>query len=385
MLELNRRSAETITAMGFGQALRARWDRASGDYLLSQRRISGAMNGYSSLSRGLRLLLQSAILGAGAYLVIQQEVTSGAMIASSIMMARALAPVEQVIGNWRGLTGAREALRRLRVDLVRAVSPRPATALEAPHRSLDVDRLHIGPPGSAAPVLSDIHFSLQAGDAVAVVGASGSGKTSLAKALLAVWTPTSGTVRLDGATADQWDAEKLGACVGYVPQFADIFPATIAENIARMSLAPDSEAVIRAAKAANIHDLILNLPSGYDTMVGEADGLLSAGQRQRLALARALYGDPFLLVLDEPNSNLDGDGEAALLEAIGSARARGAIVVLVTHRPKAVSACNHVLLLAEGRQKAFGSRDAILRKYFSAPPRPTPPGPEPQKRVEAAE
>ncbi|MCX5493762.1 type I secretion system permease/ATPase [Kaistia dalseonensis] len=382
MLESNRRNAETIVAMGLSGALAERWERSNADHLAAQHRTSATINGYTSLTRALRLLLQSAILGAGAYLVIHRDVTSGAMLASSIMMTRALAPIEQVIANWRGLIGAREALQRLASDLARGSRLVPQTSLAAPKHTVEVSHLVLAPPGSRSSILSDINFSLVAGDALAVIGPSGSGKTTLAKALLGIWHPLAGSVRLDGATPDQWDPVRLGPHVGYVPQSADIFPASIAENISRMSLEPDSDAIVKAAKAAGIHQLILRLPSGYDSQMDETNSALSAGQRQRLALARALYKDPFLLVLDEPNSNLDGEGEVALLEAVRAARSRGAIVVLMTHRPAAVAICNKVLLLAGGKQRAFGERDEILGKNLrQARPRAAG-GPN---RIEAAE
>lgn len=361
LAEANRRNGETILAMGMVGALGTRWSAVNNRYLSAAQRSSDVVNLYGSASKVLRLMLQSSILGLGAYLVIGNELTPGAMIAASIMMARGLAPIETAIANWRGFSAAVQSIRRLRELLAEVKPPESTTLLPAPRESLDVRRLTLAPPGATRAILSNAEFSLTAGEAVAVLGPSGCGKTALARTLVGVWRPGRGTVRLDGATLDQWDAETRGRCIGYISQSIELFAGSVAENIARMDPAPDSGMVVKAAKAADAHDMILGLPDGYDTLIGEAGAMLSGGQRQRIALARALYGDPFLIVLDEPNSNLDQVGEAALAKAVKSAKRRGAIVVLIAHRSSIISVCDKVLLLADGTQQAFGPRDEILR------------------------
>src|SRR6185369_2315124 len=313
-------------------------------------------------SKVLRLLLQSVILGLGAYLVIRQELTAGAMIAASIMMGRALAPIETAIANWRAFIAARQSITRLSEALTRAAPKRDVTALPRPARGLDVEYVTVVAPGGTKPVVADVRFALKAGQALGVIGPSGAGKTSLVRTLVGIWRPAKGHVRLDGASLDQWDPDQLGQHVGFISQTIELFDGTISENIARMSVKPDAEAVLRAAKAAGAHELILRLPNGYDTPIGEGGEALSGGQRQRVALARALYGDPFLVVLDEPNSNLDSEGEMALRQAITNLKARGAIIVLIAHRPSVLAVCDHILVLANGEQKDFGSRDEMMQK-----------------------
>ena len=235
-----------------------------------------------------------------------------------------------------------------------------ATALPKPARGLEVEQVAVMAPGSPAPIVANVRFGLAAGEALGIIGPSGAGKTSLARVLVGIWPPAKGSVRLDGAALDQWDPELLGRHVGFVSQTVELFDGTISENIARMNVKPDADAVLRAAKAAGAHELILRLPNGYDTPIGEGGEALSGGQRQRIALARALYGDPFLIVLDEPNSNLDNEGEMALRQAIANLKTRGAIVVLIAHRPSVLAVCDHILVLSNGEQKDFGSRDEIM-------------------------
>jgi PrtD family type I secretion system ABC transporter len=364
MVEAGRRGGETIVAMGMAGSLAQRWAGINNRYIAAVARLSDVASSYGSTSKVLRLLLQSMILGLGAYLVIRQELTAGAMIAASIMMGRALAPIETTIANWRAFIGARQSIRRLSEALARA-APRPAvTALPPPARSLDVEQLTIAAPGTATPIVTGVHFSLKSGEALGIIGPSGAGKTSLIRALVGIWSPVRGNVRLDGAELSQWDPELLGRHVGFVSQTVELFDGTISENIARMAVAPDVDSVLRAAQAAGAHDLILRLPSGYDTKVGEGGEALSGGQRQRIALARALYGDPFLVVLDEPNANLDSDGELALHQAMLALKARGAILVLIAHRPATLSACDRLLVLANGVQQGIGPRDEILQKLL---------------------
>jgi ATP-binding cassette subfamily C protein len=323
---------------------------------------------FGSLSKAVRLLLQSAMLGMGAWLVIRGEMTAGSMIASSIMMGRALAPIESVIQNWRGFVQARQSIRRLSAILSRLPPQRVVTKLPAPARSCEVDHLTMVPPGGRVALVNDVGFRLDAGEALGIIGPSGAGKTSLVRALVGIWPAARGGIRLDGARTDQWDPAALGRHVGFVSQNVDLFDGTIAENISRMAPQPDSDAVLKAATAAGAHDMILKMPSGYDTPVGDGGAALSGGQRQRIALARALYGDPFLLVLDEASSNLDNDGEMALLAAIQAVKTRGGIVVMVAHRPSALSACDKVMVLAGGVQQAYGPRDEVLKKLRGVQP-----------------
>jgi ATP-binding cassette subfamily C protein len=370
MMEAQRRSGETIVAMGMAGALAQRWAAVNDRYVAATGRLSDVAGSFGSVSKVLRLLLQSAILGLGAYLVIHLELTAGAMVAASIMMGRALAPIETAIANWRAFVAARQSTVRLSDSLMRAAPRRAATSLPKPAHSLDVEQVTVVSPGSTTPIVSGARFKLKAGEVVGIIGPSGAGKTSLVRALVGIWQPAKGSVRLDGAALDQWDAERLGQHVGFISQTVELFDGTVAENIARMSAAPDADAVLRAARAAGAHEMILRLPSGYDTPIGEGGEALSGGQRQRIALARALYGDPFLVVLDEPNSNLDGDGEAALLQAIAGVKARGGIVVLIAHRPLMLSACDHLLVLANGAQQEFGPRDAVWQKFSRRPVQP---------------
>lgn len=367
LVEANRRNSETIIAMGMVEALGRRWTSVNDRYLGAVQRSSDVVGGYGSASKILRLVLQSAILGIGAYLVIQEQMTAGAMIAASIMMARALAPIETVIANWRGFVSARQSIQRLGEVLNRAGAPVARTSLAPPTKGLEIANLAVAGPGMERAIVAGVGFTLGSGEALGVIGPSGCGKTSLGRVLVGVWPAARGTVRLDGAALDQWTSDDRGRFVGYVSQSIELFEGTVAENIARMDATPDSGAIVRAAEAAGAHDMILQLPAGYDTPIGEAGASLSGGQRQRIALARALYGDPFLIVLDEPNSNLDNAGEVALLDAIRSAKARGAIVVLIAHRPSVVSICDKVLVLAGGTQKAFGPRDEVLREVMAPP------------------
>jgi ATP-binding cassette subfamily C protein len=365
MLEGTRRHAETIRAMGMAGAVTARWEETNRRYLEATQRGSDIAGGFSSLTRVLRLLIQSALLGLGAWLVLKQEMTAGAMIAASIIAGRALAPVEAAIANWRSFMAARQAVGRLRLVLLQAGSAPSRTALVAPRCSLRVDQVTAVPPGAQAVVIHDVSLALDAGEAVGIIGPSAAGKTALARVLVGSWPPLRGTVRLDGAELRHWDPGMLGRHIGYLPQSVDLFDGTVAENIARMATAPESDAVIRAAEAAGAHEMVQQLPNGYDTRIGDGALVLSAGQRQRIGLARALFGDPFLVVLDEPNSNLDAEGEGALVQAIRGIKARGGIAVVIAHRPSALAACDKALFLARGRVQAFGPRDEVLRAVFA--------------------
>jgi ATP-binding cassette subfamily C protein len=293
--------------------------------------------------------------------VIIQETTVGVMLAATILTARALAPVDIAIANWRTFVAARQSWRRLSDTFTTVPAEPERTPLPPPAQSLQLTAVSLAAPGGASVVLFDVSLALRAGSALGVIGPSGSGKSSLARALVGIWKPARGVIRLDGATLDQWPTEALGKFIGYLPQEVELFSGTVAQNIARFESGGDPARLIAAARAAGVHEIILRLPNGYETQVGEAGALLSGGQRQRVALARALYGDPFLVVLDEPNSNLDAPGEQALANAILGVRARGGIAIVIAHRPSAIGAVDHVLILNEGRAQAFGPRDKIIQ------------------------
>jgi ATP-binding cassette subfamily C protein len=375
LAEASRRNAALLQALGMRHAMTQRWIGQNTTYLDRQQSIADLAGGLGSASRVLRMVLQSAVLGLGAYLVITQEASIGVMLAAMILTARALAPVELAIANWRNFVAARQAWRRLSDALSAAPAEEQHTPLPRPAHALRLTAVSAAAPGGTTAVLHDVSVTLTAGTALGVIGPSGSGKSSLARLLVGVWRPARGVIRLDGATPDQWPSDELGRFIGYLPQEVELFDGTVAQNIARFSTAGDPAQLIAAAKAAGVHEIILRLPSGYDTPVGETGVALSGGQRQRLALARALYGNPFLVVLDEPNSNLDAPGEQALTAAIQGVRARGGIVVVIAHRPSAIAAVDQVLILNEGRVQAFGPRE----KFFSptvvqtAPPRTAPP------------
>ncbi len=339
------------------------------------------VGGLGAISKVLRMLLQSAVLGVGAYLVIIEQATAGIIIASSILTSRALAPVELAIANWKGFIAARQSWRRLNdlftlmpIDKERLALPRPRGSLVAEHVSG-------APPGVAKLVVQDIAFTLKAGQGLGIIGPSASGKSSLARLIVGVWQPARGKVRLDGAALEQWSPEALGAHVGYLPQTVELFAGTVAQNIGRFDEAAAAEEIIKAAKTAGVHELILRLPDGYETEIGENGAALSAGQRQRVALARALYGDPFLVVLDEPNSNLDAEGETALTQALLAVRARGGIAVVIAHRPSALAGVDLVLVMNEGKPQMIGPKDEVLMKVTRPPSVAPMPGPAPLKIV----
>ena len=369
LLEACRRGSEAIVAMGMVGRMRARWsehDRAHGE---AQARAGDTTAAFTALGKVFRMTLQSAMLAVGAWLVIHQEASAGIIIASSILSGRALAPLDATIAHWKGFIAARQAWGRLE-RLFAALPPRGEVfALPAPSRTLSVEAVTTTPPGAKRPTLADVRFTLSAGDCVCVIGHSAAGKSTLVRTLVGLWRPQRGAVKLDGASLDQWDGEALGRHVGHLPQEVELIDGTIAENIARFDPAADPAAVVAAAQTAGVHEMIVALPEGYDTRVGDRGSVLAAGQRQRVALARALYGAPFLVVLDEPNSNLDTDGEAALKRAIEATRDRGAVVVVVSHRPSVLDAATHVLTLVGGQQQSFGPKqEAPARPVRRDPP-----------------
>ena len=371
LAESSRRNAEVLMAMGMAGRMENRWSEANRSCMASQQRVSDVAGGLGSLSKVLRMMLQSAMLGIGAYLVIHQEATAGIIIAASILSARALAPVDLAIANWRGFVAARQGWQRLNKLLDLLPVQTVPMQLPVPRNKLSVEGVSVVPPGDTRVVVQDVSLDLRSGQGVGVLGPSASGKSSLARMLVGAWQPVRGKIRLDGASLDQWSSEALGRHVGYLPQDVELFAGTAAQNIARFDPDADPKAILGAAQAAGVHDLIVNLRDGYETQIGEQGSALSAGQQQRIALARALYGDPFLVVLDEPNSNLDAEGEAALTQAILGVRARGGIVVVIAHRPSAIAGVDQLLVLAQGRAQAFGPKDEVLSKLV----RPAPPVP----------
>jgi ATP-binding cassette subfamily C protein len=367
LLEATRRNAEVIQALGMAPAMRARFAAINDNFIHAQRSTSDRAGMLGSISRVTRLIVQSFVLGLGAYLVINGEATAGVIIASSILVSRSLAPVEQAVANWRGFITSREAYKRMNKLLALLPAHKPILPLPVPEHVLSVESVSANPPGDPRIVLQDVSFELKAGTVLGVIGPSASGKTSLARLLVGVWQPPRGKVRLDGAALDQWSPEDLGRHIGYLPQEVELFDGTIAENISRFEQDADPTAIIEAARSAGVHDLIVALPEGYETRIGESGSKLSAGQRQRVALARALYREPFLVVLDEPNSNLDAQGEAALAQAIQDIRSRGGIAVVVAHRANALAVVDQLLVLKQGRQQLCGPRDEVLRTGNTCP------------------
>lgn len=365
LVEICRRNSESIEAMGMIDTLRERWEEGNDSYLGKQRKASDRSNIFTTMIKTLRFMLQSGILGLGAWLVIQQEASAGVMIASSIMTARALAPVEQAIANWRGFAAARIGMGRLNEVFKTHAPAEERVELPFPEKSLVVERLFCGPIASSDPFVKDISLELKAGDGLGIVGHSGSGKSTLTRAMVGITPSLKGSIRFDGAELDQWSMADRGDFIGYLPQDIQLFDGTIAENIQRFKDEKETDKLIAAARMANVHDLIVSLREGYNTVIGATGNGLSGGQRQRIALARALYGNPFLIVLDEPNSNLDAEGEAALTNAIHQMREAGSIVIVVAHRPAATSAVDQILHMREGEVQGLGPKDRIMKQVIA--------------------
>ncbi|RUP18872.1 MAG: type I secretion system permease/ATPase [Methylobacterium sp.] len=359
--DMAHRTAPLLSALGMRSRMAELWQVRARRNLDVAAYGNDLAIGFGTTARLLRTVLQSSILGLGAFLVVREEATAGVMLAATILSARALAPVDLAIANWKSFSGARQAWGRLVAFLPRR-EPAALTPLPAPRESVRVTALSIAAPGTDTLVLHDVNVALAPGSALGVIGASGSGKSTFARALVGLARPSRGVIRLDGASIDQWDPDALGRAVGYLPQDIEMFDGTIAENITRFDPQPNPEALLAAAQAAGVHEVVLRLPGGYDARVGSGGLGLSGGQRQRIALARALYGDPFLVVLDEPNSNLDVDGDRALSAAVQGVRARGGIVVVIAHRPSALAAVDRILVLGEGRVQLHGPRDDVLSK-----------------------
>jgi len=366
--ETHLRHAELMKVLGMRGRMAARWNAIDQLYLTAQNNVSQSVLTMSGISKIFRLLLQSLILTVGALLVIDGKASGGVIFASSILSGRALAPVDQAIANWRNFSAARIGWKRLAELLDRVpATTLPVTALPAPRSTFQAQQLFVSPPGSNKVIVQGVDFKLEAGMALGIVGPSAAGKSSLGMALIGAWQPARGLVRLDGASIDQWDSDVRGTFIGFLPQSVELLEGTIAENIARFDPDRRSDNVVAAATAANVHDMIVEMPEGYETPVGMDGTALSAGQRQRIGLARALYRDPFVVLLDEPNSNLDADGETALTAAISSVRERGGICIVIAHRPSALANVSHVLVMRQGRMEAFGPRDEILEKIIGKP------------------
>jgi ATP-binding cassette subfamily C protein len=353
--------AETLQALGMTEAGFDRWQHARQQSLAKGIAAAGVSGSFGSMTKTFRLFLQSAMLGLGAWLVLHGELSSGAMIAGSILMGRALSPIEMIVGQWAVPQRASEAWRRLSELLSKVPEKQTLTQLPRPKALLDVEALNVGPPGEQVALLKGVSFRLEPGQALGVIGPSGAGKSTLAKALTGIWRPIAGKIRLDGASLDQYDADRLGRLIGYLPQRIGLFDGTIADNIARLDPNADSVRIVEAARKADAHEMIVRLPQGYDTRVAAVGGRLSGGQVQRIGLARALYGDPVLLILDEPNSNLDSSGSMALNMAIRTMKAEGKSVLIMAHRPAAIQECDLLLVLEDGLRRAFGARDQVLR------------------------
>lgn len=368
------RNVEALRAMGFTKRSIKRFDEANREHLALQMKTSDIAGTFSGMSKVIRMILQSAVLGFGAYLTIHGELSAGAIIAASVASARALAPIDMVIGQWKGFVAARRSYHRLGDTLAVISVGEPSVEMPPPEASLKVEKITVTAPGSGSVVLADVGFELHAGQALGLIGASGSGKSTFARAVTGVWPLLRGAIRLDDADIRHWDADELGRYVGYLPQDVSLLDGTVAQNICRFDPEAKGLDIIAAAKAAGVHEMILRLADGYEAKIGVNQTVLSAGQRQRVALARALYGMPFLVVLDEPNSNLDSDGEVALAQSIRMLRLAGCIVIVIAHRQSALAAVDMVGILQAGKLVAFGTKDEVLARHVQASsPLPTPP------------
>lgn len=362
-IDTSLRNAETVKAMGMRNAIIRHWEIYNKAVIQHQLKSTDVTSWIGGMSKFLKQFLQMAMLGAGAYLVIDQHVTPGVMMASTVIMGRAIAPLEGLLGSWKQLIEARAAYYRLSSQLGNMPESIIPTQLPEPKGIVVAEKLFFHVRGSEKPIIKDVSFQLAGGESLAVIGPSASGKSSLARLIAGVWQPSAGNVRIDGADVNVWARDQLGQYMGYMPQDIEMFPGTVSDNIARLTI-PDSNAVIAAAQKAGAHDMILRLPNGYDTRIGEGGAVLSGGQRQRLGLARALYGTPRVVILDEPNSNLDADGENALLQAIRTMKQDGITLVMITHKPTLLTDIDQVLVLREGNVELYGPRDAVLAKLM---------------------
>ncbi|HTN64456.1 MAG TPA: type I secretion system permease/ATPase, partial [Devosia sp.] len=361
------RNAEVVRAMGMLPAMTARWSHSNDAALDATRKAAERGGLILGLSKFLRFFVQSAILGLGAYLVLQGHVSGGIMIAASILLGRALAPVEAAMATWRNFVNARIAYRRLKARLQAIPPEADRVRLPEPYGQMSLDKVSFLPPGNRAPILDNVSMRIMPGEVLAVIGPSASGKSTLCRMIMGLYAPTGGDIRLDGSELQHWDSEQLGQYFGYLPQDVELFAGTVSENIARMG-SVDDDKVVEAATLAHAHDLVQGLPQGYNTQIGDGGSRLSGGQRQRIGLARALYGRPRVVVLDEPNANLDQSGEVALTAAISQLRSRDTALIIVGHRPSTLACADRVIFLREGRIELQGDRDEVLRRLRSAAP-----------------
>ena len=360
-----RTNIDSVRAMGMTGSLKDLWSATHASLLDASQSASDRNTNYSVLSKTLRLILQSSILGVGAYLVLLNELSGGALIAASIIFARALAPIDQAVAQWRTILATRRSWSNLKQAAAAYVPPAQPMPLQAARSTLDVRDLAVNTADGKHQILQPISFNAVAGDGVGLIGPSGAGKTTLLRALVGAMLPSGGEIRLDGATLDQWSESARGAQIGYLSQYVQLLDGTLAQNISRFRASADPEAIVAAAKMAGVHDLILSFPAGYETRVGSASVMLSAGQKQRVGLARAVFGKPFLVVLDEPNAHLDTAGEAALLGALRQLKAAGSIIIVAAHRSKVLDEVNKVLLVQNGRAEAFGDKDEVLNSLIA--------------------
>ena len=376
-INANIRNAEVIHAMGMGERIKAKWQDNYLDYLVAQTKASDKAGFWSNISKTLRMLFQSLMLGLGGYLAITGEVSPGMMIAGSIVMGRALAPLDLLIGSWSQFVGVRESYGKLDELLKEFPEKEKSMDLPNPEGVISLEQIYVVPPKAKLPSIKGLTMQINKGDVVGLIGPSAAGKSSFARALLGLWPLKAGKVRLDGADIQQWDRENLGKFIGYLPQDIELFTGTVSQNISRFNEV-DAEKVVEAAKLSGVHELILKLPNGYDTVIGLGGSSLSGGQRQRIGLARALYDNPTLIVLDEPNSNLDDLGERALLQAIIHLRKRGTTVILITHKPSILQVTTKVALMQDGVLKLYGpTADVLAKMSGKAPPQAQPAKPQP--------
>jgi ATP-binding cassette subfamily C protein EexD len=361
----NLRNAEVVESMGMLGSIRERWRERNFDVMGYQAEASNKGGALTAASKSSRQILQSCALGMGAYLTINGELTGGMMIAGSILLGRALAPIDQLVGNWKGFVAAKGQMERIDNLLETIPDDSERMDLPPPTGAITVEGITVVPPGGNLPVLNGVNFSLEAGESLAIIGPSAAGKSSLARVLLGVWPASNGFVRLDSADVFQWDREQLGTHIGYLPQDVELFDGTISENIARFGEV-DSEKIVTAARLAGVHDMVLRLPEGYDTVIGASGGVLSGGQRQRIGLARAVYNEPRIVVLDEPNSNLDETGEAALREAVLQLRSLGTTVIIISHRTSVLTVMDKILVLRDGAMVEFGPAKEVVQKFQQA-------------------
>ncbi|MBZ0329372.1 type I secretion system permease/ATPase [Halomonas sp. ANAO-440] len=364
----NLRNSEVLYAMGMLPGLRKRWAAKHHEFLAKQSQASDRAGALTNTSKVLRLLFQSMILGLGAFLVLRGEMTPGMMIAGSIIMGRALAPIDQMIGSWKSFVGARGAYDRLNELLTQIPEEQQRMSLPAPKGNVSVETVAAAPPGVRMATIRGINFEVPKGEHVGIIGPSAAGKSTLARVLLGIWPSQVGNVRLDGADIAQWNRDELGPHIGYLPQDIELFDGSISENIARFGEV-DARKVVAAARKAGVHEMILELPNGYDTTISASSGVLSGGQRQRIGLARALYGNPVLVVLDEPNSNLDDSGERALSASIQQLKAEGVTLFVISHRTSVLKNMDQLLVMKEGQVSMFGPRDQVLAQFAKKPQR----------------